>query len=675
MDTLVDGVSYLLTGPGTSGAGFYHGDTRHLTPLSVTIDGVDLSALSKHHARPAGRTCLYSDVGSAINEVTDAAASNRAITILERRQQVREGVLRETISVQNSDSGSWEPRVGIDFDADFADIFEIRGVDGAIDRSVSSRSDERTVRYSYTYESDWGRGNRDGACTLETTVRFDPAPRRLDRGRATYEPTLESQETWTITVEVVPGGDLSTVHAAQSEAAESSNGTGRPRIDPFVSDAPIETDDEERDRTFAQARRDLLALTTRTEHGPVPLAGAPWFVTVFGRDSLLTALQLLPFAPDLARGTLEYLAAHQGTETGERTDEAAGKILHEVRSGELARTGATPATHSFGTIDATPLWVVLLGETWRWTGDDELVEDLRPNLEAALSWIERQAAAVGGDPFLYYREFGTAGVVHKTWRDSAQGVQYADGAQATPPLASAAVQGLGYRAYCTAAELSSAVFGDDERAEALGRRAQDLRAKFDDAFWMSNVDYYATALTPDHDHVDSLTSNLGHCLWTGVVPESRADRLADLLLGPDLFSGWGVRTTSAGERGYRPVSYHAGSVWPHDNVVAATGLARYGYHDGARRIALRQLDAFAHFDGNSVPELFCGFDDDRPPVPYPAACRPQAWSAAAPFGLLGALFALAPDSDGEPVVGNEPPDIDVTAITDVIEHWQDDDLH
>lgn len=665
METLVDGVSYLLTGSGTPVAGFYHGDTRHLTPLSVTVEGADLSPLSDHHRRPSGRTRLYSDVGSAINVVTDAAAPDRAVAILERRQEVTEGRLVETFSLRNSDSWSWTPRLEIAFDVDFADIFEIRGVDGPVERPVSSRSDDRSVRYSYTYGSDGRQGNRADGRTLETTVGFDRVPGSLCPGRAAYEPTLSSQETWTVTVEVVPGGDVSTIHASSAGV----DADGRARTDPFVVTDPVEMDDGDRDRTFAQARRDLLALTTRTEYGPVPLAGAPWFVTVFGRDSLVTALELLPFAPDLARGVLGYLAAHQGTENGGRTDEAPGKILHEVRCGELARTGTTPASHSFGTIDATPLWVVLLGETWRWTGDDELVASLRPNLQKALAWMERQVSSVRGDPFLYYRAFGTAGVVHKTWRDSAQGVQFADGTQAKPPLASADVQGLAYRAYDAAAELSEAVDGDDERARELRGRARELRERFDDAFWMSDEGYYATALTPSHDPVDSLTSNLGHCLWTGIVPESRASRLADLLVGPGLFSGWGVRTTSADEPGYRPVSYHAGSVWPHDNVLAAAGLARYGFHDAARRIALRQLDAFSHFEGNSVPELFCGFEDDRPPVSYPAACRPQAWSAAAPFGFLGALFDLSPPERDGPIVGNEPEGIPPDAIADVLEYW------
>lgn len=690
MNAFVDGVTYLLVDPQTSSGGVYHGDTRHLSTLSVTVDDVDLHALDETPYRPSRRVCRYADVGSSINEVTDAVDGKQATTVLERRQEVTEGLFAETVTVHNCSSRTRTPTVDVEFGVDFADIFEVRGLDDGVERDVDADADARSVTYAYTaragevgeHEPNPGaegtapradsgettpradsrettpRPDSEGAITLETAVRFDAAPQSLRPGRARFEPTLQSQESWTVSVEVVPGGDVSTVHRAGE------------RVDPFVVDGAVETGNDDYDRTFAQARRDVRALTTNTDHGLVPLAGAPWFVTVFGRDSLLTAHQLVSFAPDLARGTLRYLAAHQGTETDECSDEAPGKILHEVRRGELARFASVPETCFYGTVDATPLWVVLLHELWRWTDDDGVVEELWPNLTAALEWIDRTVAAVGDDPFLHYESFGTSGVVHKTWRDSATGVQFADGTQVTPPLASAAVQGFVYDAYTRAAELSSAVRGDEGFASDRRQRARDLQDRFDDAFWMADRDHYATALTAEGDPVDSATSNMGHCLWSGIVPSHRAASVADRLLAPDMFSGWGVRTTSADEAGYSPVSYHAGSVWPHDNVIAAQGLARYDLHDAAQSVALAQLDAYSQLDGNAIPELFCGFDDSRPPVPYPSACRPQAWAAAAPFGLLEALFGLEPGDGRGPVLGHDPERLSRDALAGVLDHWR-----
>jgi glycogen debranching enzyme len=486
---------------------------------------------------------------------------------------------------------------------------------------------------------------------------------------------------------VLPGGDESTVRALPEEssmravpAASTLGWDSEPstvetgsadhdRLDPFVVDGPIETGTPAYDETFAGARRDLRALATRTDHGPVPLAGAPWFVTVFGRDALLASYLSLPVAPSLAAGTLRYLAAHQGRNGDDARDEAPGKILHEVRRGELARTRAIPQTPYYGSVDATPLWVTLLHETWRWTGDDGLVTDLWATLEAALDRLERAVAAVGENPFLYYRSTGAGGVVHKLWRDSANGVQYADGRGAEPPLAGAAVQGYLHDALDRAADLAAAVRGDEEHAADLAERAEALAAAFDEAFWLPERRFYAAALTADERRVDAVTSTAGHCLWAGVVPDRRAGTVAERLLEPDLSSGWGLRTLGADEAGYSPTSYHAGGVWPHDNAIAALGLARYGCDEAAAAVAADQFDAFAALDGRSLPELFCGFDDASPPVPYPSACRPQAWAAASPYGLLRALSDLEPGTGAATVAAPGSHPVAPDAVDPVADHW------
>ena len=608
------------------------------------MDGVreaDLTLVDEGRDPPTTRTRRYASVGTPVNEISDTVDAKHATVVLTRRQTVGEGGLRERIELGNHHPDERTLTLEFGFGADLADIFEVRRSREALDRDVVAEADDRTVTYRYDYADDAGTTR-----TLETEVRFDAEPTTLEPGDASVRVALGSQETASVTVSVTAGGDVSTVGGV-STGARASPSAGDDavggRVDPFVADH-VETGDPAYDRTFEQARRDVRALSTRTEEGTVPLAGAPWFVTVFGRDALLASHLLLPSAPSLARGTLRYLAARQGQRRDAHRDEAPGKIPHEVRHGELARPGVIPHTPSYGSADATPLWVTLLHETWLWTGDDALVEDLWPNLEAALEFLDAETAAVGENPFLYYRHLGRSGVTHQVWRDSANGVQNADGAPATPPLASASVQGYRYDALRRAAALVAAVDEDVPRAADLLARADALAERFDEAFWLPDRGFYATALTEPGCRVDSVTSVAGHCLWSGIVPTGRADAVVDRLLDDDLFSGWGIRTLSAAEEGYSPVSYHAGGVWPHDNALAALGFARYGRHDAVERLVRGQFDAFSEFSNNSVPELFCGFEAETAPVTYPSACRPQVWAAAAPFGLLRALLDVRADA-------------------------------
>jgi glycogen debranching enzyme len=420
-----------------------------------------------------------------------------------------------------------------------------------------------------------------------------------------------------------------------------------------------------------RAGADLAALTTATDYGLVPLAGVPWFATVFGRDSLLAAYQALPVAPALARGTLRYLAAHRGTTTDDAREEAPGKILHERRTGELARRGLIPHTPYYGSIDATPLWVVVLAETWRFTRDDALVEALAEPLDDALGWIEATRSDHGADPFLYYEASPTSGMEHKAWRDTPGSVQFPDGREAEPPIASVEVQGYVYRALRDAAMLYEEVLAETDRAGALRERAEDLADAFRAEFWIPETGYYAAAKAGDGRLVPTRTSNVGHCLLSGIVPERRAASVAETLRSPAVFTGWGLRTMATTAEGYSPLSYHLGSVWPHDTALAALGLARYGFHEDADRLARGIVDSVTRLADGRIPELFCGFDDDIDPKPYPASCVPQAWSAAAPFALVRATFDLSPDETGV-TTGRTPPLFADSAADPIRDYWTHD---
>ena len=379
----------------------------------------------------------------------------------------------------------------------------------------------------------------------------------------------------------------------------------------------------------------------------LPAAGLPWFMTLFGRDTLITSLQTLWVGAGLARGALHLLGALQGTQVDDFRDEEPGKILHEVRSGELTLLGEKPHSPYYGTADATPLWLILLSEYWRFTGDDAFVRARWHNVLAALAWIDRYGDR-DGDGYVEYATRSSQGLGNQCWKDSWDGVQFADGTIPYLPIATAEIQGYVYDAKLRIAELARRLALGDELAQRLEREAASLRARFNQDFWSEERGgFYVVGLDGDKRPIDSLTSNIGHLLWSGIVPDERARVVADHLLSDRLFSGWGVRTLSRDDRGYNPIGYHVGTIWPHDNSILALGLARTGFRDEANRIALAQLEA-ASFTGHRLPEAFAGFDRSisRFPVPYPTACSPQAWATGAPFVFIQTMLGLEA-RDGE----------------------------
>ncbi|NLE71866.1 MAG: amylo-alpha-1,6-glucosidase, partial [Actinomycetales bacterium] len=388
--------------------------------------------------------------------------------------------------------------------------------------------------------------------------------------------------------------------------------------------------------------RDLGALRIVDPAHPdddVVAAGAPWFMALFGRDSLLTSWMAVPFAPSLAIGTLRTLARLQGRRDDPMTEEEPGKILHEVRLGmdhDLALGGSSVY---FGSIDATPLFVVLVDRALRWGAPAGTIAPLLPAVDAALEWMTTHGDR-DGDGFLEYQRRTDRGLVNQGWKDSYDSIAFPDGTFAVPPIALAEVQGYAYAAYRARAHLAD-VLEEGRGADEWRRRAADLQRTFDDAFWLPDRGWYALALDRDKRPVDALASNMGHCLWSGIVPPHRAPQVADALLSPEMFTGFGIRTLGSGSAAYNPVSYHNGSVWPHDTTLAVSGLARYGCTEQAERVLEALLRAARAFRGR-LPELFCGFDAaDKPvPVPYPTSCSPQAWAAAAPYELLRAALRL-----------------------------------
>jgi glycogen debranching enzyme len=631
--SLIDGYSLLYTtrsGVEPAQGGFYRRDTRFLTGIDLTVDDGSLSAIGEELLAPNRQLVRYADGFSTVNEISESGADKRTSIILERDRQVtREGILTDEIAITNHSSRPVSNSLGLDFDADFADLFEVRGVNAGIERDVEATLQDDTVAYEYGYR------DRDGTpVRYRTTIAFDPIPDELDVGHADFQFDLAGQDDATVTVTVTTAID------------------NHPRIRSARSSLPsvpvIESEMEKYAETFEQAAADLEALTAHSQHGPVLLAGAPWFATVFGRDSLLTAYQVLPVVPELAVGVLSYLADYQSTGHDPARRAEPGKIFHEIRHGELARREEIEYDPFYGTIDATALWVVLLDETVRWTGDEALAERLAPSLEAALEWVTDAMDAVVDDPFVYYEATEDDPLTHSAWKDSDMSVQFADGTNALPPLASAEVQGYVYDALRRGGHLLRTILDDPARADALETRAATLRERFTDTFWLPDRSYYAAALTGDGTRVDAYTSNVGQCLWSGIVDSDRADAVVERLFSEELYSGWGVRSMSTADDGYSPVSYHIGSVWPHDNSLIALGLARYGYTDRVEQLSKDLLDAASNLSDNRMPEVFCGFSNDTSPVRYPASCEPQAWGAGTPYALVRALTGVTPPGPDVP---------------------------
>jgi glycogen debranching enzyme len=612
--------------------GIYHHDTRFLSRLELRLNDAPLLLLSSNVQED--NVVLTVDLANPGLSRAGRIALRGELIHINRRKYIWQSGCYERLLVHNFDVVAHDLTLSIGFGADFADLFEVRGQRRPRrGRMWVERRSNAAVALHYL--------GLDGVERV-TTLTFEPAPTRLDDAEARFELALG------------PGEAARSVLRIGCENGGPDRGLGRhfysslrmARRAMRVSSGRAASLDGSNTVFNELARRsvaDLYMLVTETEYGPYPFAGIPWFSTAFGRDGIITALFALWIDPAIAKGVLQFLAATQATEIDPERDAEPGKILHEIRDGEMARLGEVPFSRYYGSVDATPLFVMLVGEYFRRTGDLETVRALWPNVEAALRWCDTYGDP-DGDGFVEYHRRNANGLVNQGWKDSQDAIFHQDGRLAQGPIALCEVQGYVYAAKQHAAALAT-VLGRSGAAVELARQARTLREKFEDIFWCEGLSTYALALDGAKNPCRIVASNAGHVLLTGIAAPDRARRVADTLLGMGCFSGWGVRTAAVSAARYNPMSYHNGSVWPHDNALIALGLARYGLKSGVLKIFKGLFDAAAYMDLRRLPELFCGFPWRKlnAPTLYPVACAPQAWASATVFALVQACLGLSFD--------------------------------
>jgi glycogen debranching enzyme len=617
--------------PAAGGEGLYWRDTRILSELRLSLAEQEPVLLS--HSIESG----YRAVVNATNpELVTAGGVIPQETLNLRRTLLIDDRLYVLVELRSFCRQPVTVPVDLWLAADFADVFEVRGV-----RHRATRGRDMVPKLDRA-EAHFAYEGQDGFFQ-QTLVEFDPPPASGEvegsRVHASWRLALGPRELARILVTVSPAGDAQRTPPRTLERAAADR---KREAEAWVSGcARIETDNELFQAVIAASIRDLHALLMPVASGAIPAAGVPWFVAPFGRDSLLTAYESLLLNPRVACDTLTVLAALQAHEDEPWRDAEPGKIPHELRCGELARAGLIPHTPYYGTVDATPLFVMLAAGYFRWTNDLETLSELRPQIDKALEWIDHHGDH-DRDGFVEYQRRSPAGLENQGWKDSYDAVMHADGTLAKGPIALVDVQGYVYLAKLRIAELYEAL-GEPDRARQLRAQAGALRAAFNEAFWCPEEGTFALALDGRKQQVASVTSNPGHCLYCGIVDEDKAAALAERLMADDMFSGWGVRTLSASSPAYNPMSYHNGSVWPHDNAIIAAGLKRYGHDDATLRIATAIFDIAARARDYRLAELYCGFERvaGSEVVGYPVACMPQAWAAAAPFMLLQAMLGLS----------------------------------
>lgn len=627
--TILDGSSFCITAPngdmvpGAPHGAFFH-DTRYIGAWNLNLDDAPLEALAA--------TTLEPYRAMFVSRVCGAPGNAEIPLLIERERTIGAG-LTETITVENHLAVPKTCRLTLTVDADFADLFEVK--DG---RPVSPGKQHVHMEGDTLLLECEGAGRRHGLAVHAPGAVFEG-------GRLTFTPTIAAHGMWTGTFTATPylNGQVVISAAAYGSAGVSSE--TRKRLLSWRMSMPIPSlGNAAVQETILRSQEDLGSLRIFDPNHPdrlVAAAGAPWFMALFGRDSLLSSLMSLLLDPSLALGTLQTLADHQGKEVNPDTEEEPGRILHEVRLGTSAESVLGGRSVYYGTADATPLFVAILSELSRWGLEADAVHALLPAADRALSWVENYGDR-DGDGFIEYQRHTEHGLINQGWKDSWDGINFADGSLAHGPIALCEVQAYTYGAYVGRA-LMALDDGDTETADHWTAKAVRLKEAFNERFWLPDRGYFAIALDGDKNPVDALASNMGHCLWMGIVDADKAAQVAERLMSPAMFTGWGIRTLASTMGAYNPLSYHNGSVWPHDSALVAHGLMRYGFVEEACRIAYGLFEAADYFGGR-LPELFCGLDRTRypHPVPYPAACSPQAWAAATPIHLIRMLMRFDP---------------------------------
>ena len=617
-------------------SGFFASDTRFLSRSVLTLAGARPEALS--HDQPAPHLAAF-----VLRNAQVGGLEPNQLSV--ERERFVGGCMEERITVENHGRRLIELEIGLELEADFADIFVVKSLEPGFGQPSDAtlpptRPPQRGENGVLVFADD--------SYPARTVVHLSE-PFVVQDGAARFSVALAPNERWRLVVGVQPQLDGVSRLGPASFARELDE--ERRLADESVAawrrTAPrLRARWDDLAHTWNRSVADLAALRMRVDDadfGRLLAAGAPWFMTLFGRDTLISSFQTLVFGPDLAASTLRALAATQAGEDDPERDAEPGKIIHEMRRGKAALAWTD---RYYGTVDATPLFLILLSELWRWTDDPQLPLELEGTARRALAWIDGPADP-DGDGFVEYFRRSRHGIRNQTWKDSENSMAFHDGTLAHPPIAPAEVQGYVYDAKLRLGEIAREVWRDRPLAEQLEREAGDLRSRFNEAFWVADRGFYALGLDGDKRPVDSLASNVGHLLWSGIVPAERRDAVADALMGERLWSGWGIRTMAAGEGAYNPLVYHNGPVWPHDNSLIAAGLARAGRRHDAERILRTMTEAAAYFDYR-LPEVFAGFPRRRTrfPVVYPTASSPQAWAAGTPVLLLQVLLGLVPDRAG-----------------------------
>jgi glycogen debranching enzyme len=630
-----------VTDPGLTPGGIFHDDMRYLSELQLLLFGQRPLLLSS--AIDDDNVVLTVDLSNPDVYHKEQIVLPRETLHIRRSRFIWRNTCYERIAVRNFNIQKQQCLMEIRTGTDFADIFEVRGTQRKARGTIRTvQPDDCSIHYNYS-----GLDKKERSMCL----RFAPSPQRMEDGVAYYDFELDADAETSIILTMhcgasdsMPGDPYSIPYRAARRDARKAHEGG----------VVVECTHRMVTHLFKRAKSDLQMLTTMTAQGPYPCAGTPWFSTPFGRDGLITALETLWASPVFAKGVLGFLAATQATENDPDMDAQPGKILHEIRHSEMAVLKEVPFGRYYGSADSTPLFVLLAGRYFQRTGDLGTLRTLWPNIEAALAWIDTYGDQ-DGDGFVEYFREGADGLVNQGWKDSSDSIMHADGSLAQGPIALCEVQGYVYAAKRDIAVIARKL-GYEKRAEVLTQQAENLRRAFEEKFWSEELGTYALALDGGKKPCLVSASNAGQVLVSGLASPERARRVANKLLMPESFTGWGIRTLASDAVRYNPISYHNGSVWPHDNAIIALGLGRYGFRREASLIFRGMFDAASHLDLMRLPELFCGFARRRlgAPTLYPVACMPQAWASAAPYAFLEACLGLYCDYDRREVHFHNP---------------------
>ena len=640
----------------TDPTGLFSFDTRFLSKWVLTIDGQRLNPLSVDDLQ-------YFETRFFLVPGTGTVYVDAKLSVI--RQRAVGGGFHEELTILNHDDKAVDLDVRVEAGCDFADLFEVKD---ALKKSGEyfQRVDNGGLVLGYRRET----------FERETWISAT-APAAVDEHGLSFAVAIAAHGSWTTDLHVTTGMDAPGQGVARPKYernAKKAKPNMERSLDKWLDEAPrLECDWASLKATYQRSLVDLAALRFSPVALPghyLPAAGLPWFMTMFGRDSIFTSLQALPFSAELAATTLTALALWQGSQTDDFRDEDPGRILHEMRFGEMTAFEERPHSPYYGCADATPLYVVLLDEYERWTGDTKLVRAFERQARAALEWIDRYADLQGNGYVSYQRRNEKTGLENQCWKDSWDSISYRDGRLPGFPRATCELQGYAYDAKMRGARLAREVWKDPAYADRLEKQAADLKRRFNRDFWVEDGQYFALALDADGAQVDALASNIGHLLWSGIVDKNKAKAVVRHLMGSRLYSGWGVRTLAEGEGRYNPIGYHVGTIWPYDNSFIAWGLRRYGFKEEAARIAAGIFDAADFFEGR-LPEAFGGYPREltKYPVQYPTACSPQAWSTGAPLLLLRAVLGLEPIGDHLVVDPALPQGIGHLELLDIPGRW------